>query len=321
MSSAMRRAVVASSCRLRSFLPTTSASTAAACWRRSGSATSALAVHSRWAAPQQRAMCSAAQAQQPSSSAHTQIRGDVLAPADIMVYQYKICPFCNKLKAVMDYLGVPYQTTEVNPLTKKEIKFSKDYKKVPIVRLDGQFLQDSPAIVTALLQQLKTRGAISQQTLDSFASPEALKWVCLYALSCTCISQLARHTADWADKQLAVLLFPNITRNFSESYQAFSYVQSVDSFSILDKFANQVLGSTAMWAAQGKYSAESILTYVHVCAALYATDFANAVKLYAPCKQIKKKYNITDEREALYTALKLWTAEIEVHMLKLALTT
>jgi Glutaredoxin len=80
-------------------------------------------------------MCSAAQAQQPTSnsSAHTQIRGVVLAPADIMVYQYKICPFCNKLKAVMDYLGVPYQTTEVNPLTKKEIKFSKDYKKVTTV--------------------------------------------------------------------------------------------------------------------------------------------------------------------------------------------
>jgi hypothetical protein len=34
-----------------------------------------------------------------------------------------------------------------------------------------------------------------------------------------------------------------------------------------------------------------------------------ACKLY----QIKKKYNITDEREALYTALKSWTAEIEVY--------
>lgn len=32
---------------------------------------------------------------------------------DIMVYQYKICPFCNKLKAVMDYLGIPYKVTEV----------------------------------------------------------------------------------------------------------------------------------------------------------------------------------------------------------------
>lgn len=33
---------------------------------------------------------------------------------DIMVYQYKICPFCNKLKAVMDYLGIPYKVTEVS---------------------------------------------------------------------------------------------------------------------------------------------------------------------------------------------------------------
>lgn len=31
-----------------------------------------------------------------------------------MVYQYKICPFCNKLKAVMDYLGIPYNVTEVS---------------------------------------------------------------------------------------------------------------------------------------------------------------------------------------------------------------
>lgn len=36
-----------------------------------------------------------------------------LANEDIMMYQYKICPFCNKLKAVMDYLGVPYNVTEV----------------------------------------------------------------------------------------------------------------------------------------------------------------------------------------------------------------
>lgn len=32
---------------------------------------------------------------------------------DITVYQYKICPFCNKLKVVMDFLGIPYSVTEV----------------------------------------------------------------------------------------------------------------------------------------------------------------------------------------------------------------
>ena len=65
--------------------------------------------------------------------------------------------------------------------------------------------------------------------------------------------------------------------NFSESYQAFSYVHAVPTFSLYDKFMNQNVGAFAMWAAQGK---------------------------------IKKKYDIDDERAALSTALAKWTAEI-----------
>ncbi|KAG5177089.1 glutathione S-transferase [Tribonema minus] len=219
---------------------------------------SALAAHTSWKAhTAQRSYCSTATR---AAAAITGKPGAVFADADIMVYQYKICPFCNKLKAVMDFLGIPYKVTEVNPLTKKEIKFSKDYQKVPIVRLDEQYLHDSPAIIQALLDGLKARGAVSKDQLDAFASPDAMNW------------------AEWADKQLAVLLFPNITRSFGESYQAFSYVQGVSTFSALDKAANQALGSFAMWMAQGK---------------------------------IKKKYNIEDEREALYGALRQWTTEIQ----------
>lgn len=47
----------------------------------------------------------------------------------------------------------------------------------------------------------------SKKELDRFFSPDATKW------------------AEWADGKLAVLLFPNITRTFEESYQAFSYVK------------------------------------------------------------------------------------------------
>jgi glutaredoxin len=45
-------------------------------------------------------------------------RSSPLAGVDIKVFQYKICPFCNKVKAVLDYFRVPYETLEVNPLTK-----------------------------------------------------------------------------------------------------------------------------------------------------------------------------------------------------------
>lgn len=90
---------------------------------------------------------------------------------------------------------------KVNPLTKKEIKFSKDYRKVPIVRMGGEILKDSPVIIDALLSRLREAGAMSDEEYAVFCSADAEKW------------------ATWADKQLAVLLFPNITRNFSESYQ------------------------------------------------------------------------------------------------------
>ena len=50
----------------------------------------------------------------------------------LVLYQYQTCPFCSKARAFLDYYGVSYRTVEVNPLFRKEIKFST-YKKVPFV--------------------------------------------------------------------------------------------------------------------------------------------------------------------------------------------
>ncbi|CAM9383881.1 unnamed protein product [Chrysoparadoxa australica] len=196
-----------------------------------------------------------------------------LAASDIVLYQYKICPFCNKLKAVMDHFGVQYRTTEVNPLTKAEISFSKDYRKVPILTMDGETHIDSPEIIRSIAIKLKDSGAMTPEQFSSFYSKEAQDW------------------ADWADKKLAVLLFPNITRNFSEasapihrttstSTTTCSYAPSCGfNPSTNDYLLDcQLLGSTAMWLAQGK---------------------------------LKKKYNITDEREALLEALATWKHELE----------
>ncbi|XP_022854262.1 prostaglandin E synthase 2-like isoform X2 [Olea europaea var. sylvestris] len=63
-------------------------------------------------------------------------------PAEVVLYQYEACPFCNKVKAVLDYYDIPYKVVEVNPISKKEIKWS-DYKKVPILMVDGEQMVDS----------------------------------------------------------------------------------------------------------------------------------------------------------------------------------
>lgn len=55
----------------------------------------------------------------------------------VKLYQYHNCPFCCKVRAFLDYYGIDYEKVEVNPLMKREIKFS-DYRKVPIVIVDGE---------------------------------------------------------------------------------------------------------------------------------------------------------------------------------------
>ena len=63
-----------------------------------------------------------------SSAAHGS-RTFCAAP-EVMLYQYDVCPFCNKVQAFLDFHNVSYTAVEVNPLTKAEMKEVTDYKMV-----------------------------------------------------------------------------------------------------------------------------------------------------------------------------------------------
>lgn len=59
------------------------------------------------------------------------------APANIKLYQYAVCPYCCATKAHLQHLGLSYDTVEVNPLSKKELKplresSGKPLKRVPV---------------------------------------------------------------------------------------------------------------------------------------------------------------------------------------------
>uniref|UniRef100_A0A0D9W2Y7 Prostaglandin E synthase 2 n=1 Tax=Leersia perrieri TaxID=77586 RepID=A0A0D9W2Y7_9ORYZ len=83
-----------------------------------------------------------------------------LLPKDVVLYQYQACPFCNKVRAFLDYHDIPYKVVEVNPLSKKEIKWS-EYKKVPILTVDGEQLVDSSGstLIIKSLMERKENGA------------------------------------------------------------------------------------------------------------------------------------------------------------------
>lgn len=60
----------------------------------------------------------------------------------LTLYQYKTCPFCSKVRAFLDYHGLPYEIVEVNPVMRQEIKWST-YRKVPILMVNEDVVSDN----------------------------------------------------------------------------------------------------------------------------------------------------------------------------------
>jgi len=148
-----------------------------------------------------------------------------LAPKTVVLYQYEACPFCNKVKAFLDYYDIPYEIVEVNPLSKKEIKWS-DYKKVPILMVDGKQLVDSSAIINKLSDMIHPENPVNDD--------EELKW------------------RRWVDDHLVHMLSPNIYRNTSEALESFDYITSNGNFSRTEKFAVKYAGAAAMYMVSKK---------------------------------------------------------------------
>lgn len=77
------------------------------------------------------------------------IPGVVKFPAKLTLFQYATCPFCCKVRAFLDFYGLPYQIIEVNPVLRRELKFSS-YRKVPILIVSQEDTKDTRVVDSAL---------------------------------------------------------------------------------------------------------------------------------------------------------------------------
>ncbi len=64
----------------------------------------------------------------------------------ITLYQFDSCPFCWKVKALLNYAKQPYDIVEVSPFGMKELDFT-DHKKVPVLKDGDEIITESATIV------------------------------------------------------------------------------------------------------------------------------------------------------------------------------
>ncbi|XP_057975537.1 uncharacterized protein LOC131162932 [Malania oleifera] len=174
-------------------------------------------------------------------------------PKDVVLYQYEACPFCNKVKAFLDYYRIPYKIVEVNPISKKEIKWS-DYKKVPILTVDGEHMVDSSDIIDKLFKKINP-----DKSVDPMDDDEEKKW------------------RGWVDNHLVHVLSPNIYRTTTEALESFDYITTKGNFSFTERIIAKYAGATAMYFVSKKLRKRHNITNER--AALYeaAETWVNAL--------------------------------------------
>src|SRR3989338_8791351 len=147
------------------------------------------------------------------------------------LYQYAACPFCNKVRSILQYKGVDFETIEVHPLNKKEIAFSADYRAVPIyVDSTGKQVNDSTPIMRHIDAEFPEPPVFSR---DPAGSEDELKWLA------------------WSDK-LVKGLPTAIYDTLSNALKSFDYITKVGKFSWLEKLTIKFSSAAIMTLVAGK---------------------------------------------------------------------
>ena len=64
----------------------------------------------------------------------------------ITLYQFQSCPFCSKVRTLLNYIDQPFNIVEVTPFGMKELDFT-DHKKVPVLKDDDKIITESATII------------------------------------------------------------------------------------------------------------------------------------------------------------------------------
>ncbi|XP_012720762.1 prostaglandin E synthase 2 [Fundulus heteroclitus] len=213
------------------------------------------------------------------------------------LYQYKTCPFCSKVRAFLDYYGLPYEIVEVNPVMRQEIKWSS-YRKVPILMVDGELqLNDSSVIISSLRTLMINKEKNISDIICCYPEmkskndrgKEVTEYNNKYWLMLSEAQNAVVYPAkgmqkeemkwrQWADDWLVHLISPNVYRTTGEALASFDYIVREGKFGTVEGFFAKYVGAAAMFVIS---------------------------------KRLKSRHNLQDDvRQDLYKAVNDWVAAI-----------
>jgi len=154
----------------------------------------------------------------------------------VTLYQYDVCPFCNKVKAFLDFHKVPYDVVEVNPMTKGELSWVKDgYKKVPIVMVGDEKLNDSTDIIVELTKRFDASGS-SAKSNGWFGAKKSAAYL-----------EREARWVKWVDERFVHVLTPNIYRTWNEAVKSFDYITKRGNFGYIERESARWVGAASMY--------------------------------------------------------------------------
>jgi len=113
----------------------------------------------------------------------------------ITLYQFQGCPFCSKVRALLNYSKTPYEVVDVSPRGMKELKGITNHKKVPVLRD-----VDTDGNEKVIVESAKIIEYINEHYAKLPVTAADKKWT------------------DWVDDTLVHYLPPLIHPDFKTSY-------------------------------------------------------------------------------------------------------
>lgn len=156
-------------------------------------------------------------------------------PKHPTLYEYTVCPFCWKIKAILNFKKIPFERIEVNPINKKEIAFSPDYRKVPIfIDANGKQINDSTPIMRYIDEHYP-----QQKVFEKDASAKEIEdeWI------------------KWSEETFVRALPPLIYSSIGKSIKAFDYITKSGKFNFFQRYMIKYSGAFIMHLV-GKKSAK-----------------------------------------------------------------